>query len=298
MSPLPSTLSEKARIAVTTNSSANPQANPSLPEQRAFIDNYQQSFSAIQRAKYAVDIADETIAGVPVRRISAKGGVARSKAILLNLHGGGFMVDAGSLTENIPIAALTGIPVVAVRYRLSPEHAFPAAVDDALAVYRELLKTHKASDIGLYGTSAGAVLGSELLARIRAEGMAMPAMFGMFSGDADLSRPGDTILAQKVDIDMMVRLYVQGGSQPADPMVSPMRGELKDFPPTLCLASSRDFLLSDTADFCRALEKAGVENKFVMFDGLPHAFWAYIDAPESDEAFEIMARFIKKHLEK
>lgn len=294
-SPLPPSLSEKARVATATNAAANPKTNPSLPEQRAFIDEYQQSFSAGQRQKYAVDIADATIAGVPVRRITAKRAGTPSRHILLNLHGGGFMVDAGSLTENIPVAALTGIPVIAVRYRLSPEHRFPAAVDDSLAVYRELLKTHKASDIGLYGTSAGAVLGTELLARIRAEGLPMPAMFGMFSGDADLSRPGDTILAQKVDIDMMVRLYLQGGQQPTDPMVSPMRGELKDFPPTLCLASSRDFLLSDTADFCRALEKAGVENKFILFDGLPHAFWAYMDAPESDEAFEIMARFFKEH---
>jgi len=68
------------------------------------------------------------------------------------------------------------------------------------------------------------------------------------------------------------------------------------FPPTLCLASSRDFLLSPTVNFCRSLELAGVENKLVVWDGLPHAFWAYMAIPESDEAFGVMAKFLKAHL--
>ncbi len=298
VSPLPATLSEKARVAITTNAAANPKANASLAEQRAFIDQYQQTFSAEQRKKYAVDVADAVMAGVPVRLVTAKGTTMSSRRVLLNLHGGGFMVDSGSLTENIPVAALTGIPVVAVRYRLSPEHRFPAAVDDGLAVYRELLKTHKASDIGIYGTSAGAVLGPELIARIRAEKLPMPALLGIFSGDGDLSRPGDTVTGQKLDLGMVTGVYLQSGQRLTDPMISPLLGDLKGFPPTLCLTSSRDFLLSDTANFCRALDQAGVDNKLVMFDGLPHAFWAYIDAPESDQAFAIMARFFKDRLGK
>jgi acetyl esterase/lipase len=68
------------------------------------------------------------------------------------------------------------------------------------------------------------------------------------------------------------------------------------FPPTLCLASSRDFFLSSTANFCRRLELAGVENKLVVWDGLPHAFWAYMAIPESDEAFQVQARWLSAHL--
>ena len=82
----------------------------------------------------------------------------KANRVLINVHGGGFVVDSGSLTETIPLANLTRTKVVAVLYRLAPEHPFPAAVDDTVAVYKELLKTYRPKNIGLYGTSAGAIL--------------------------------------------------------------------------------------------------------------------------------------------
>jgi acetyl esterase/lipase len=299
--PLPPTLSEKARVAVSTNAAANPDKMPSLADQRKFIDQFQQTFGALQRKKYAVDINESTMAGVKVRIIRKAGSPATSKRVFLNLHGGGFITDSGSLTENIPIAALTGVPVVAVLYRQAPESPFPAQADDALAVYRELLKTHAAKDIGIYGTSAGAILGPELLLRVQAAGLPMPGVLGVFSGDLDLSRRGDSVLASKTNtmlLGMLNNLYLPKGKTADDPLVSPILGDLKDFPPTMCMTSSRDFFLSATSNFCLALEEAGVENKLVAFDGLPHAFWAYIDAPESDRAFAIQARFLLQHLGK
>lgn len=293
--PLPATLSEKARLAVSSNAAANPDKTPDLAKQRAFIDQFQQTFGALQRKKYKVDVAESTIAGVSVRWITPPGVTTNSKRILINLHGGGFVTDSGSLTENIPIAALTGTPVVAVRYRLAPENLFPAQVDDALAVYRELLKTHKPGDIGIYGTSAGAVLGPELLMRIRAEGLPMPAMLGVFSGDLDLSRRGDSVGYQKFNYDILNVLYLGNKTLATDPRVSPLLSDLNGFPPTMCMTSSRDFFLSSTSNFCLGLEKLGIENKLVAFDGLPHAFWSYIDSPESDQAFEIQARWLKAH---
>src|SRR6185437_15582322 len=113
-----------------------------------------------------VGIKDSTIAGVPVRIVTPANPLADRGVILMNVHGGGFVADSGSYTENIPIAALTGIPVVAVLYRFAPEHPFPSAVNDALAVYRDLLKSHDARKIGLYGTSAGAIIGPELMMRL------------------------------------------------------------------------------------------------------------------------------------
>ncbi len=297
--PFPAALSAQAKAAIARNAAENAEnakRAASIPDQRAFIDQYQVTFGALQQKKYAVDITDGVVAGVKVRNIKAKGKVD-TRRVFINLHGGGFVTDSGSLTENIPIASLTGIPVIAVLYRLSPENQFPAAVDDALAVYREMLKTHKPGDIGIYGTSAGAVLGPQLLARIRAEGLPMPAMLGMFSGDADLSRRGDTVNIQKIPEELITTLYL--AKTPAtDPKASPLLGDLKGFPATMCLTSSRDFFLSSTSNYCRALEQAGVENKLVVFDGLPHAFWAYLDTPESDEAFRIMARWLSAHFKK
>jgi acetyl esterase/lipase len=78
--------------------------------------------------------------------------------------------------------------------------------------------------------------------------------------------------------------------------MSPIRGDVSHFPPTLLLTSSRDFLLSPTAIFARALTEKGVDARLVVFDGLPHAFWAYMAAPESDQANELVARFLKDKL--
>ncbi|MBV8276305.1 MAG: alpha/beta hydrolase [Verrucomicrobia bacterium] len=87
---------------------------------------------------YPVKLATDVIAGVPVRVVTPREITPENAArVLINLHGGGFRVDAGSLTETIPIANLTGTKVISVLYRLTPENRFPAAVDDAVAVYQE-----------------------------------------------------------------------------------------------------------------------------------------------------------------
>lgn len=292
-SPLPATVSEEARAAVAADEKRPQPPQSDIPAHRAFLDQVQVEFGAKQRQSYDVGVAEGIVAGVPVRIITPKAANVGDRRILLNLHGGGFIADSGSLTENIPIAAETGFPVVAVLYRLSPEHQFPSALDDALAVYRELLKTHRPGEIGVYGTSAGSILGTQLMARIKAEGLPMPAVFGMFAGTADFSRKSDS--QQMVDLSPLFKAYL-GNTSATDAVVSPQLGALNGYPPTLCVSSTRDFFLSDTANFCRGLELAGVENKLVIFDGLPHAFWAYIDAPESRQAFLIMSRFLKTHL--
>jgi acetyl esterase/lipase len=294
---LPDSLSPQALAQLKAAASAPPPgATVTVEQMRAFADQFQTFWSAKQQAKYAVSIKEDVIAGVPVRVIEPTAAKADASRVLLDLHGGGFILDSGSLTENVPIAALTGMKVVAVRYRLAPEHPFPAAVDDALSVYRTLLKTYSATHIGIYGTSAGAILGPELIARVAAEGLPRPGALGVFSGNADLARMGDSTRLfpfQMGDMDLAKLSSMYAGSAPLNaPAVSPLYGSLQKFPPTLCIASGRDFLLSGTVNFCRALTLASVPSNLVVFDGLPHAFWTYIDAPESDEAFKLMADFL------
>ena len=292
---LPATLSPDARAALAAAATMpQPPAND-IPKRRAMLSQFQEQFGAKQQQRYPVDISAATMAGVPVRLLRAKGVPASEKRVFLNLHGGGLNADSGSLTENIPIASITRIPVVAVLYRLAPEHGFPAAVDDALAVYKELLKTHKPPEIGVYGTSAGAILGPQLIARIHKEGLPQPAVLGMFAGDTDFSKSGDTMPLLGFDISATYPIFF-GQTPLTDPLASPQLGSAAFYPPTLCMSSTRDFYLSSTVNFCRKLELAGKENRLVVFDGLPHAFWSYLDMPESDQAFAIQAKFLTSHL--
>lgn len=295
--PPPDFLSEQARRELAAND-ARPAEPTDMAGRRARSEAIQQDIGQRRLARFGVRMTEATIAGVPVR-IFEKGNPPAGAPLLLNLHGGGFVVDSGSITENVHIAALTGWRVVAVRYRLIPENPFPAAVDDALAVYRALLAERPGRRIGLYGTSAGAILSAQLVARLQAEHLPLPAALGFFSGSADLSRPGDslTLFGDPRMAGGLVALYA-GKASPADPLFAPLNGDLSGWPPTLCVTSGRDILLSATADFCRKLDAAGTPQTLLLYDGLPHAFWSYIDSPETDDAFAAMARFLKSRLGK
>ena len=138
-------------------------------------------------------IEDQTIASVPVRVITPMEiPAAKGDRILLNVHGGGFNSDSGSYTETVPIANLTSTKTIAILYRLAPEHPFPAAVDDTVAVYKEMLKTYKPEKIALYGTSAGAILTAEVAVKLKQLGLPLPGALGVFSGLGDFSRTGDS----------------------------------------------------------------------------------------------------------
>jgi monoterpene epsilon-lactone hydrolase len=302
MPPPPETLSEQARATLAATAAAPPPdlTNLDMPQMRFFAEQMQAAIAAEQQKAYPVTVTDDVIAGVPVHRIVRPSGAADKRRVLMNLHGGGFAVDAGSLSENVPIAAISGIEVVAVLYRLSPEHPFPAAVDDALAVYKALLVDHDPRDIGVYGTSAGAVIGPQLMMRLKAEALPLPGALGVFSGEADLVGVADSlrIFARTAEADLLIRCkedYV-GRANPLDPLVSPIRGDLAGFPKTLCVSSGRDVLLSGTGNLSRALTDAGVASELVVYDALPHAFWANLLAPESDDAFRRMSAFFTANL--
>lgn len=300
--PLPPMISPQARtllepkmaeIADTTL----PSVMPSMTEVRARADALQQSFGKKLLDRYDVSVADHEIAGVPVRIFTPKGTQYRKTGrILVNLHGGGFALDSGSYTENIPLAARTGVPVIAILYRLVPEHPHPAAVNDIVSVYKSLLGTHQPSDVGLYGTSAGAALTAQTLIRLKNEALPQPAFAGFFSGTADFAQPGDSEqYLPPIKGASVSRAFLVGKTDPLDTGLSPLRADLSGLPPILCLSGTRDPLLSATALFQRALLRAGVDSNLVVFEGMPHAHWGWLDIPETDEAFDVMASFFLRH---
>jgi monoterpene epsilon-lactone hydrolase len=300
MPPPPATLSAEATAQMALMATNGPLPTMTMEQIRFFAEGMQTMVGDAQRKLHDVTVTDDVIAGVPVRRIAPGSGAFDRSRVLMNIHGGGFATDSGSLTENIPIAALGGVEVVAVLYRFAPEHPYPAAVDDALAVYKALLADHHPADIGVYGTSAGAVIGPQLMMRLQAESLPMPGVLGVFSGEPDLVGTADSLkIFAKADEGQFLTdakwAYV-GTADPSDPMLSPIFGDLSFFPPTLCLSSGREVLLSGTVNLNRKLSDAGVHSELIVYDALPHAFWASMLAPESDDAFRRMAAFLVKHL--
>ncbi len=204
------------------------------------------------------------------------------------------------------MANLTGIKVISVLYRMAPEHPFPAAVDDAIAVYRELLKSYKPDHIAIYGTSAGAILTAEVTVRMKQLKLPMPAATGIFSGSGDMSQPGDSMnfftlnglsgpLSPSTSSVPLLSEYV-GSTDRKDPVLSPVFADLHGFPPTLFITSGRDLLLSGTTILHRAYRRAGVDAELVVFEALPHAFWNNPELPEAKEADAMMAYFMKQHI--
>jgi acetyl esterase/lipase len=305
--PVPKTISPEAQkvLARQVSGVAKPET---LSERRAKTDKWQAGAGAKSRELYPANVKEDKIAGVPVRIITPPTVPAeKQNCVLINVHGGGFNSDSGSLTETIPIANLTQTKVVAVLYRLAPEHPFPADVDDTVAVYKELLKTYKPEHIGLYGTSAGAILTGEVAVKLKQLGLPEPAALGIFSGTGDLSRAGDSqaLFALqglsgplKPPGPTMDLGFYAGHTDLKDPVLSPLFADLKDMPPALFITSTRDLLLSGTTILHRAFLRAGDDADLVVFEALPHAFWNDPVLPESKEADAIMARFFDKHLGK
>ena len=304
--PMPSTISPEAQKWLASLSQSTP-GPESLADRRKRTDEWRVKQSAEARRLFPVNVEETTIAGVRADIITPLTTPEANRGrVLINLHGGGFNSDSGSLIEGVPIANLAKIKVVSVYYRLAPEYPFPAPVDDVVAVYKELLKTYKPRDIGIFGTSAGAILTAEVAVRLKQLNLPLPAALGLFSVLADYSRPSDSQQIftlngfpgslQPKDPNRGIGDEYARDTDRKDPVLSPLYADLKGNPPTLLVTSTRDILLSDTSTFHRALLRAGVDSQLVVFEALPHAFWYHFQFPETTEALELMAKFFDKKL--
>jgi monoterpene epsilon-lactone hydrolase len=305
--PVPQTVSSQAQLSIGRADSDQGPPQP-LEERRKMTDAYTARARVAWTKLCPNQIVEEKMAGVPVRIVTPEALPESNKdKVLLNLHGGGFNSDSGSYTESIPIASYSKMKVVAVLYRLSPEVPFPAAVEDSVAVYKELLKTYKPEHIVIYGTSAGAILTAEVAAKLKQLGLPQPAALGIFSGMGDFARPGDSLAMYALrglaghldppDPGEHDPAYV-ASTDAKDPVLSPIYGDLHGLPPTLFVTSGRDLLLSGTVNLHRAYLLAGVDARLLVYDALPHAFWYDPRLPEAIEANHIMADFFVKRLRK
>lgn len=299
--PMPQTVSPEGQqwLESLTHTKSWPQ---SLDEQRKRTDAWRAEGTAAARRHFPVNVEEKIIAGVRTDIITPlEMPEANRNRVFINLHGGGFVTDSGSLIEGIPIANLAKTKVVSVYYRLAPEYPFPAAVDDVVAVYKELLKDYKPQSIGIFGTSAGGILTAEVAVRLKQLGEPMPGALGLFSILADFTRPSDSqnfFTLSGLPGDMAPQYPNQthdssyfGKTDPKDPVLSPMFADLHGLPPTFLVTSTRDMLLSNTVLFHLALLRAGNDARLLVYEAMPHAFWYHFEFFETQDALQQMAKF-------
>ncbi len=277
---------------------------------RAFYDRINRDRVERLRRMYPVALSTDTIAGVGVDIAEPAAGIAPANRgrVLINLHGGGFLWGAhsGALVEAIPVAAKSGMRVIGVDYRQGPEHVFPAATDDVVAVYKALLQRYPAANIGIYGCSAGGILTGEVVARLIRDGIAPPGAIGTFCGsiaplDGDSAWVAPPLSGDPVGsgpASIIERLPYFKGARADDPLVIPANDPalLAHFPPTLLISGTRDFTMSSVLQSQRLLTRAGVDAELHVWDGMWHSFFSDPELPESQEAYAVMATFFDRHL--
>ncbi len=229
--------------------------------------------------------------------------------LFLHVHGGAYVFGGGdaSVFEAILIASRAKMPVVSVDYRMPPEHPFPAAVNDVVSVYKNLLKERLAKSMAVGGTSAGGGLTLASIHKLIELGLDLPA--ALFAGTpwADLTKTGDSRFTNEgIDRNLVTydgllagaaKMYA-GEHDMNNPLISPVYGNFTGFPPTYLVTGTRDLFLSDTVRTHRKLRAAGVVADLNVYEGVSHAdYVAIIDSPESQQVFGELQAFLFKHLQ-
>lgn len=287
--PTPDFLSERARDVLSRpidRSRSDVPVPQTAEEWHARRETTEGAFMAPYVAKAlaasGVQVEKTELAGVTVRVLTPPAPREPFPGIvLMNLHGGGYTIGGGDISVGEGLGlALAGYRVVSVDYRMPPEHPFPAAVDDGIAVYRALLSDYAAERIAIFGTSAGGGLTASVIISARDRGLPLPAAALMHTPWSDLSKTGDTYYTLEW-VDPILSSYDGGLAQGAEiyagdaglkhPLVSPVYADFEPgFPPSLLSSGTRDLLLSCTVRLHRAIREAGVDADLHVFDAMWH----------------------------
>ena len=230
--------------------------------------------------------------------------------LLIHVHGGCYVSNPGEsgTVEAILMAGLGGFKVISVDYRMPPDAPYPAALDDAMTVWRAALKMAEPKNLAIFGTSAGGALTLSMVLRAKQENLPLPGAIAAGTPMSDLTGRGDSfvtnamldnvLVAYGASCDKRAALYANGHDL-KDPLLSPVYGDMRGFPPTILTTGTRDLLLSDTVRVHRKLRQAGVDAALQVFEGQSHAqYLRDVNAPETKDAIGEIAHFFDKHLGK
>ena len=261
------------------------------------------------KEKLGVTVEPTTIGGVKAFIVTPKKIAPRNRnRLLVHVHGGGYVFGPGEsgLPEAMLLASFGAYKVVSVDYRMPPDHPYPAAMDDVMAVWKELVKKNKPRNMAIFGTSTGGAMTLAMVLRARTENLPLPAAIAPGTPWSDIAKVGDTYETNEWIDNVLVtwdgwlgraaKLYAAGHDL-KDPQLSPIYGDFSGFPPTILTSGTRDLFLSNTVRTHRKLRRAGVVADLNVYEGQSHAQYLFnADAPETKEASTEIARFFDRHL--
>jgi epsilon-lactone hydrolase len=222
---------------------------------------------------------------------------------LLYLHGGGYATSAPAIYRDFGcrLAAATHARLLLPDYRLAPEHPFPAALDDAIAVYRWML-ANRASEAppAIIGDSAGGGLAFALLLRLQDEGLAEPAAIVALSPWTDLAMTGASMrLNARKDPMMSPEIVARratcylAGADPRTPYASPLYGDFRQPPDTLIQVGSDEVLRDDAVRMADRLRAAGGRVEIEVWPRMVHVWHLFAPIlPEAGRAIGRIAEFL------
>src|SRR5262249_3128419 len=263
------------------------------------------------REKFGVKSEAVTIGGVPCYIITPDNIPEQNRnRLLVHVHGGGYVFAPGDAAtrEAILMAGFGKFKVISIDYRMPPDFPYPAAMDDAMAVWKEVVKTNDPKKMAIFGTSTGGGMTLAMVLRAKTEGLPLPGATAPGTPWSDMTKTGDTFFTnEKIDNILVsndgwlgdaAKLYAAGHDL-KDPQLSPIYGDFSNFPPTILTSGTRDLFLSNTVRVHRKLRQAGVVADLHVFEGQSHAQYAGDpDAPETKEHFGELTSFFDKYLAK
>ena len=237
-----------------------------------------------------------------------RGSITRQGQAILYFHGGGYLFGSAATYRELigRLSMATGIRVLAPDYRLAPEHPFPAAVDDALAVYRWLLGTGiKPGHVVIAGDSAGGGLALATLVTLRDAGDSLPAGAVLLAPWTDLTCSGDSYasnaesdltLTRKATLSAAAQYLA--GADPTSGLASPIYADLKGLPPLLIHVGSDEVLLDDATRLAERARAAGLDVELRVWDGMWHVFqrFARLGVIEAQESIDLIGAFVNERI--
>jgi monoterpene epsilon-lactone hydrolase len=314
--PVPSTASREFQATIAApyrvpNWNADPK---SAAEWKELVNKLASASAAAQvgiREKLGVTLEPTVIGGVKAFILTPKVIPAvNQNRLLVHVHGGGYVYNPGEAGtgEATLMAAYGGFKVISFDYRMPPDYPYPAAMDDAMAVWKAALGLQNPRNMAIFGTSTGGGMTLAMILRAKQEGLPLPAAIAPGTPWSDLTETGDTYKTNEWLDNVLVsyngylgraaKLYANGHDL-KDPMISPIYGDFSGFPPAILTSGTRDLFLSLTVLTHRKLRRAGVEAELQVFEGMSHAQYNFDPyAPETKETFGEIARFFDKYLAK